>query len=190
MSESYQTLWEATIAAEEFIEAGFHGARRGADVPWARVTIRPVLIKDGRHLQFVYFDGRQEVARNYRAGEATGPLRELLALPFHSIQAETATETIRVQFSKKGKPIVHREKRTNGQPITLDLAHDRPKAGILPADAPPPFLRAIGVTTADGRIRANQERKFRQINEFLRLIHGSGEIDNVTSPPLCVDDLG
>ncbi len=190
MSESYQTLLAATIAAEEFIEAGFHGARRGADVPWARVTIRPVLIKDGRHLQFIYFDGRQEVARNHRAGEATGPLRELLALPFRSIQAETATETIRVQFSKKGKPIVHREKRTNGQPIALDLAHDRPKAGILPADAPPPFLRAIGVTTADGRIRANQERKFRQINEFLRLIDETGEIDKITSRPLRVVDLG
>ncbi len=46
------------------------------------------------------------------------------------------------------------------------------------------------MTTADGRIRANQQRKFRQINEFLRLIDETGEIDKVTSRPLRVVDLG
>ncbi len=190
MSEPYETLLEATVAADGFSEAVFQGARRGADVPWSRVTIRPVLIKGGRHLQFVYFDGRQEVARNYEGEAAMAPLRELLALPFRGIQAETTTETVRVQFSKKGKPIIHREKRANGAIIPLDLAHDRPKMGILPADEPPPFLRAIGVATADGRIRANQERKFRQINEFLRLIDETGEIDRITARPLRVVDLG
>lgn len=191
MSESYQTLLESIIITDDgLVEAGFLGARRGADIPWQRVTIRPVLLKDGRHLQFIYFDGRQEVAKNYSGAEAKAHLRELIALPFRSIQAETVAETVRVQFSRKGKPIIHRAGQSGATPIPLNLAHDRPKSGILPADDPPPFLRAIGVATADGRIRANQERKFRQINEFLRLIDETGEIERVKSRPLRVVDLG
>jgi SAM-dependent methyltransferase len=190
MAESYDSLLDALFTdGDGLVEAVFQGARRGAAVPWERVTVRPVELKGGRRLQFSYFDGRQDVAKNYSGEEAAAAARELLNLPFRSIRAETADETIRVQFSKKGKAIVHREKR-GGEAIPIDLAHDRPKAGILPADDPPAFLQTIGVATADGRIRANQERKFRQINEFLRLIDETGEIDRLDERPLRVVDLG
>jgi SAM-dependent methyltransferase len=44
--------------------------------------------------------------------------------------------------------------------------------------------------TADGRVRADQQRKFRQINEFLRIIDESGEITPPAGQPLRVADLG
>jgi len=190
MSDDYHdTLLTAILDEERFVEAVFQGARRGAAVavPWARVTIRPVPVKGQRRLQITTFDGTQERSRNISPDEARAQLGELLALPFNSIQVRTTVETIRVQFSKKGRPILHRERR-DGQPIPLDLAHDRAKPLIL--DETAPFLSAIGVMTADGRIRAGQQRKLRQINEFLRLIDETGEIDKIDAEPLRVVDLG
>ncbi len=190
MAESYaQLLREAILNEDSFVEATFQGTRPGEMIPWTRITIRPVLLKDGRHLQFSHFDGTQDTARNFRRAEALVRLDELSALPFKSIQVTSTGETIRVQFSKKGRPIIHREQR-KGQPIRLDLAHDRAKPGILRDDQPIPFLQAIGVMTAGGEVRANQRRKFQQINEFLRLIDETGEIDRLDSRPVRVVDLG
>ncbi len=190
MSDSFHdTLLTAILDEERFVEAVFQGAQRGASVPWARVTVRPVLAKGERRLQFTTFDGTQERSRNHAPDAARAQLDELLALPFNSIQAHTTAETIRVQFSKKGRPIVHHERRDD-RPIPLDLAHDRAKPLILNEDNAAPFLAAIGVMTADGRVRADQQRKFRQINEFLRLIDETGEIDRLGPEPLRVVDLG
>jgi len=63
------------------------------------------------------------------------------------------------------------------------MTHDRAKPSLLDEETVRPFLTAIGVMTADGRIRANQQRKFRQINEFLRLIDETGEIDALRLSP-------
>ena len=190
MSDTYHdSLLTAILDEERFVEAVFQGARRGGSVPWARVTVRPVLVKGERRLQFTTFDGTQERSHNHAPTEARGQLADLLTLPFNSIQTRTTAETIRVQFSKKGRAIVHRERR-DSQPIPLDLAHDRAKPLLLREDEAAPFLTAIGVMTADGRIRADQQRKFRQINEFLRLIDETGEIDRLGPEPLRVVDLG
>lgn len=156
MAESYtELLREAILNEDSFVEAVFQVTRPGEAIPWTRITIRPVSLKDGRHLQFSHFDGTQDTARNFSGAEALVRLDELSALPLKSIQVTSTGETIRVQFSKKGRPIVHREQR-KGQPIRLDLAHDRAKPGILRDDQPIPFLQAIGVMTSGGEVRANQ----------------------------------
>lgn len=185
---SVQILQDAILHDPHLVEAFFQGSRHGLDIPWQRVTIRPVLIKGTRHLQFVLFDGRQDVAQNYRGQEAATQLSQLMALPFKSIQAKTTERTVRIQYSKKGRPIIHQERHP--ETIPLDMAHDRPKPGILPDEEPPSFLSEIGVATAGGRIRADQQRKFRQINEFLRLIEETGELERIDSHPIHVVDLG
>lgn len=187
-AEAYeQALRQMILGDGGFVEAVFQGARRGANVPWTRVTVRPVLVKDERQWQFAYFDATQDVTKNYRAAEAAARLDELLALPFRSIQAAGTGETVRVQFSKKGRPIVHREELA--ELIPLDLSHDRAKPAILADERSFPFLRAIGVMTGD-RVRADQQRKYRQINEFLRLIDETGEIERLNERPARAVDLG
>lgn len=190
MADSYaQTLRDAILNEESFVEAVFQGAWPGKPIPWTRIAVRPVMLKNGRHLQFSYFDGTQDTTKNYSGREAIRRVDELLALPFRGIQATTTDGTTRVQFSKKGRPIVHRDRR-EGPSIPLDLAHDRIKPGILRDDRPIPFLQAIGVMTAEGNVRTDQRRKFRQINEFLRLIDETGEIERLGSRPVRVVDLG
>ena len=90
MSDTFHdSLRTAILDEKRFVEAVFQGARRGAAVPWARITIRPVEVKGSRRLQFTTFDGAQERSRNLTADEARGQLDELLALPFNSLLART-----------------------------------------------------------------------------------------------------
>lgn len=190
MQESAEKiLREAILNDDGFVEAVFQGSRLGGDYPWKRVAIRPVLLKEVRHLQFEYFDGTQTIAKNHRPEHAEAHLAELMTHPFKSIQATTQETNTRIQFSKKGRPIIHQD-RTLEKRIAIDLTHDRAKLGILSDENPAPFLKAIGIATADGRIRADQQRKFRQINEFLRLVDETGEIEALASAPVQVVDLG
>jgi SAM-dependent methyltransferase len=149
-----------------------------------------VLVRGERRTQFVFSDGVQDRTQNVDATEAARLVANLLTQPFGSVQVKTTTETLRVQFSKKGAPLLHRERRKADESIPLDLAHDRHKDRILTEGDPVPFLQAIGVTTADGRVRAAQQRKFRQINEFLRLLDEALSGARLPERPLRVVDLG
>lgn len=97
-----QALLRAAILDEaRFVEAVFQGARPGAAPPWVRVSVRPVLVKGARRLQFAYFDGTQDRRRNLDDSQAGAQVDELLALPFRSAVAHMTGETLRIQFSKK-----------------------------------------------------------------------------------------
>lgn len=176
------------ILASDFVSARFSGAQRGVALPWVQVTVRPVLLRDERRLQVITSDGRQDTTTNHTPGEAGAVIDELLTLAFKSIVVDLADRVVRVQFSKKGRPIVHQEERPSA--IPLSLTHDRPKDLLLVEDRPTPFLRELGIMTADGHVRADQRRKFRQINEFLRLLDESGAIVPPAGRPLHVVDLG
>lgn len=190
MSESYQELVRtAVLDADQFVEAAFRGAQRGAALPWREVTLRPVSIQGERHMQFSYFDARQHTAHNYRGDAAARALDELLAQPFRSIVVQTRRETLHVQFGKKGRPIVHRQPRA-GEERSPELQHDRPKARLLPIDRPDPFLQAIGVQTADGRVRAGMQSKLAQIEQFLRALEETGLPETWGDRPLHIADLG
>jgi hypothetical protein len=51
-------------------------------------------------------------------------------------------------------------------------------------------MQAIGISTADGRIKAEQRHKFKQINEFLRLVQESNALDDLRGRPVQMVDFG
>ena len=150
---------------------------RGQDEDeWQELNLRPVLLGGRRHWQFVYSYPRRDHSENLLEEAAGRRLREHLHLRLRSLVWEGEDERCVVQFSRKGRPQIRWERRAEPLPShSFSLAHDRTPAAPLPADAPDPFLRAIGVMTAAGRIRAHQRAKFNQINEFLQqLEHALG----------------
>ena len=51
MSDKFHdTLLTAILDEERFVEAVFQGPQRGAAVPWARVTIRPIQVLSLIHI--------------------------------------------------------------------------------------------------------------------------------------------
>jgi SAM-dependent methyltransferase len=172
-----------------FVRLTLKGQIRDTTLPWRQVIVRPVLIKNGRYLQFSYFDQKQDITRNYRGSEANQKIDEMLAMPFSSIVVQSTTGDLRVQFTNKGKAILHRDKAAtaNREP---QLAHDLRKQLLLPADKPDLFLQATGIMDEQGRIRPSMQGKFSQINEFLKLLEHTGELERFEETPVHILDCG
>jgi len=187
MEVDYKQLVRAKILAREsLIRAVFTGQQKGSDQSWVKVVVRPVEIKGQIHLQFSYFDEKKDITKNYLE-ESEAKVNGLLALPFRNIFIESAAGNLQVNVSKKGKALVNETKPSKE---TTDLAHDRQKNKILTAENAAPFLKAIGIMTEDGRIRADMQRKFKQINEFLRLVDETGSLPAQSGQPIHVVDFG
>ncbi len=166
-----------------FLQATF--TKQQGSAPYNKVIIRPIVIKAEYLLQFEFHSINKVIHKNYRLTEIDDRLDELLALAFRNIHIKTRTTEVRVQITKKGKALIS-EHRSLGQP-ELNLAHDRHKPRLIAANEHPDYLKAIGLMTSDGTIVASMQGKFKQINEFLKNIDRSGELDNLSKPIHIVD---
>jgi SAM-dependent methyltransferase len=172
-----------------FVRLTMKGQSRDANMPWRQVIVRPVLIKNERYLQFSYFSQKQDITKNYCGFEANQKLDEILALPFNSLVVQSTMEDLRVQITSKGRASLHRDKVTlaGGEP---QLAHDLSKKLLIPGDKPDSFLQATGIMDDQGRVRPSMQGKFSQINEFLKLLEHTGELERFEKTPVHILDCG
>ncbi len=118
----------------------------------------------------------------------------MLGLPFANWRVETTDSVLQVRVTKKRRVLVHVQ--VLDQPRLVDHSHDRQKPRLLPPDHP--VLRAVGITDQEGRVKPSRQAKYRQVDEFLRLLApaidgalASGRIPRPTvDRPLRIVDLG
>ncbi|MCC7117610.1 MAG: SAM-dependent methyltransferase [Anaerolineales bacterium] len=189
MEREYKHLVREKILGDGFIRATFSGGQKGTSLEWNKVIVRPVEVKGEIHLQFSYFDEKKDITKNHPLNEAAPVVDELLALPFRNIFVESKTGGVQVNISKKGKAVVSEIKPTKTS-TSPNLAHDRQKNKLLSAENAEPFLKAVGIMTADGKIKADMQRKFKQINEFLRLVDETDSFSLLADSPIHVVDFG
>ncbi len=166
----YKPAVKAKVLDERtFLKLTLSKKLRDDGTPWMRITVRPVAVKDERGMQFSYFDGTRDVTRNFFGDDIEKRLDEVLAMPFGQIHAQSTEGDVQVLVSRKGN--VHMSKvRASIRVQEPDLSHDHAKQYLLPADGADPLLRALGILTRQGKVRSDMSGKFRQINEFLRII--------------------
>ena len=190
MSEDYKDkVRERILNRDTFVKAVFTGHQKGADIDWVKILIRPVEIKGEYHLQFSFFDEKKDVSKNYAGEETPIRLDDVLMLPFRNILVESTSGTLQVNISKKGKALVS-EHKAKDDVSAPDLTHNRSKTRSLTAENAKPFLEAVGILTRDGRIKADMQRKYIQINEFLRLVEETNAFEGFDEKPLHVVDFG
>jgi len=151
------------------------------------VFIRPVRLKDSSVLSFVYRHPTRDVTKNFSNDEAIDLLRDLLGQQFLNGFLSTTTGTAQLTF-RKGRPT----RMLLGKPEVdevPDLAHDRAKPRPVPGHSV--WLKELGVTTADGAVKAGMEAKFRQINRFVEVLQPllvAAQLD--PAAPLHLVDMG
>jgi hypothetical protein len=171
-----------------FVRAVFSGCRRGHTIPWQRVIVRPVDIKGRRHVQFTYYDAARSIDRNKAGAAVRAELAAILALPFRSLFVESVDRELQVTFSKRGEVAVRSIKKA--APVARPLAHDRQKQQPLPPGRPDDYLVAVGIMAADGRVKSEKYDKFRQINEFVKLLTQLTSTSDETPLPRHIVDFG
>jgi SAM-dependent methyltransferase len=153
------------------------------------VVVRPVLLRSKKHLQVSYFDAERDITKNYAGDDIPLILDELLTLPFGHFTLHTTEGETEVRISKKGKIFIQ-EKRAKQPRLLPSLEHDRRKDVLLSPDNAGDFLTAVGIATRDGKIKSNMRKKYRQINEFLRLIVETSAFDHFRQSPVNIVDCG
>lgn len=187
MPTDYRALLHHALAEDSFIQMTLSGKISPA-LAWRRVILRPVMLKGRRHIQISHFDAKQDVTKNFLPEAVPARLDELLTLPFHTISLQTSTEDVTVQIAPSGK--VSMKSTPAAAPRQAELRHDAAKDVPLPPDQPDPFLQAIGIMTADGRVKAAMQDKFTQINEFLKLLDHTGALGSFDHTPVQILDCG
>ena len=166
------------------------GRRRNMQTDCERIDIRPVSIKEKLHFQVSTSDGRAVTTKNYAPTDL--PISDFIRSGYANILIECVEESFTLRITKKDEPLIS---ITSGAG-TVDLAHDKKKERLL--DAGDPFLREVGISDASGQIKPSKSDKYRQVEEFLRLLTPTltsaieaGQIKKPTSAdPLTIVDLG
>ena len=143
---------------DRLVRAVAAGRRRSATPPWRRVELRPIDLKDGRHLQVVTYDDRRATTANPAYGvQAEVEVDALLAEPFGNWHVQTTTETLQLRVTKKGQAQLHRTAES-GEQVT---GHDRAARHLI--DPGDPLFRVLGAGAA----------KRRQVDAFLRVLQAA-----------------
>ena len=180
---------ERILAVGSLVRATFSGRQSGAVFEWTKVVVRPVRIQGALHWQVSHFDAEKDVTKNYHAEAATAKVDELLSLPFKNIHVETTIGSLEVRITKKGKAFLRAAPLAEPH-AAVDLTHDREKKKVLSQSDSAPFLEAVGILTKSGKIKADRQGKFRQINEFLRLVEETGAFAEGTEECVRIVDCG
>ena len=177
------------LDADRLVRAVAAGRRKRGRPTYRRAELRWVDLRQGRLLQVVTYDDRQAFTSNVGGAEAATAVAQLLDEPFGNWHVETVDGTVQVRVTKKGDAQVHRSP-AGSDSAEPDRVHDRAKPRLLhPAD---PFLRAVGISDGQGRIRPGRQDKYRQVEAFLRALEPVLEHARTVAGdgPLRVVDLG
>ena len=178
------------LNTQSFVRAVLSGRRRNMVVDFERIDIRPVEIKGVLNLQLMQNDGRATTTKNLPPSAVE--IEQLLNSGYANIMVESTEDAYSIRITKSGDAQVHIEKRKSEQ----NLSHDKKKDRLL--DSNDPFLREVGIADAKGVIKPSRQDKYKQVEEFLRLLSPAlnsaieaGQIHKPTvQNPLRITDLG
>jgi SAM-dependent methyltransferase len=163
----FEALGES-VASGSFVRLTL-AKRRGVDSDLKNLYVRPVALKAGARLSFLYRHKTRDVVKNYAAAEGLRLIRGLLGGEFRSGHLFTAAQDLQLEFNRKG------ESRLVARPPTFTEArpaeHDRRKRRPVQTEGNV-YLQALGVTDARGAVRPAMGDKLRQINRFVEIVAG------------------
>jgi SAM-dependent methyltransferase len=173
---------EEHIKAPNFVRAVLSGRRRNLTPTAERIDIKPVLIKGEEKLQIQSTDGRQVTTKNLSANELD--FSELLGQGFANLLAESTSESYSVRISKKDEALV----AIGRVKLVRDLTHDRQKQRLLPEDNR--IFALLGMHDGYKRIKPSKMDKYRQVEEFLRLLKPTLDNEVGAQSEISIVDLG
>jgi SAM-dependent methyltransferase len=169
------------IKSENFVRAVLSGRRRNMQTEYERIDIKPVLIKEELKWQIISSDGKKDITKNV---EIDFNFTQLFSSGYANLVVDTQTESYQVRISKKDEALVSVSKVN----LSRDLSHDRQKQRML-AESNQVF-KALDMSDLLGRIKPSKMDKYKQVDEFLRLISQTLDAELLKQDEISVVDLG
>ncbi|MFA6545205.1 MAG: SAM-dependent methyltransferase [Limisphaerales bacterium] len=161
---------------------------RDAAANLKNVFLRPVQLKSGFRIAFTYRHATKDIFKNLLPEAALTEVANLLSESFLCANLFTVDRTAELNIRADDSARITVRKPAHAEAPSLE--HDRAKArSILPTER---WLRELGVTQADGRVREAMTDKFRQINQFVEVLRPllAEAFAHGVAAPLAGEDLG
>lgn len=165
----------------QFVRAVLSGRRRNMQPEFERVDIKPVLIKDQMKFQIISSDGKKDITKNV---DQDFDFKSLFLSGYANLLSDTTTESYSVRITKKDEALLGISKVK----LTRDLAHDRQKQRMLPESNQ--VFKALEMSDMLGRIKPSKMDKYKQTDEFLRLLSNLLDEDSAKKREIHIVDLG
>jgi SAM-dependent methyltransferase len=164
------------------------GKYRGPDTTLKNLFIRPVTLKAGQQLSFIYRHATRDIAKNLPPTEAIALIESLIGTDFLDAHLFTPVQTAQLEISADGTARIS-IKTAASAPAAAPSAHDREREYLIAPNAP--WLHALGITNERAQPREGMAAKFRQINKFIELLsHLVTEAALPVDRPFHVVDMG
>ena len=139
------------------------GLKLNSEDDLKEIIIRPVLIKQLIHFQFVYRYRTKDLTKNLKLEDALIQIAQRLRNDFDYLSLVTQEKIY--QLDQKKDRITTSKNHINKN---LNLNHNRQKQALIPIDTP--VLSALGITSNSGHLLKGKEAKYRQINRFIEIL--------------------
>lgn len=169
--DELRTLLGAYIQNNEMILSATASNPRNREKV-SKIRLRPIHIKNTLYYQAERFVGTKVFHQNIEPLQIPDFFTEAMEADFRQLELETTRHKVIALVSKKGKISIKESviNRAGDSTVLSNFAHNREKNYILPQEEPVPFLVALGVQTAEGRVVRAKYDKFRQINRYLEFV--------------------
>ena len=143
------------------------GGPCGADKTLRSVFVRPVLLRVGPCLSFLFRHLTRDITQNLPAEEAVRRVELLLEASFRHAHLFTTTQSAQLELRQGHAPRLRLGPSRHAAPA--QTGHDHAKARAIQPQSSP-WLQALGVTTPQGAVCDSMAAKYRQINKFAEIL--------------------
>jgi hypothetical protein len=162
--ENFLDELRKSLSSESFIKLTLSNYK-GAEQHLQKIAGRVIETKRGRKLALQSHYATRQTVKNYSFDEAGGVVRDLLGSGFRNGHLFTTTGDHQLTIGKRSSRLISGRAASKDKPST---SHDRKKTTLVDSNAF--YLKALGIATDSGEIRAQQRDKWRQINKYVEVL--------------------
>jgi hypothetical protein len=153
-----------SISDGTFVKITF-GKYRGDDKEFQNIYVTKIEIKEGERLSFKFRYKTKDIVKNYEYGTGIKLVEEILGKDFFSGTLFTAKNDFTLDYSKKRIPKLYIKKATTTSQVSPE--HNKVKSRFVDQSAK--YFQLLGITTSDGKVKADKYDKFRQVDKFIEI---------------------
>lgn len=143
------------------------GNYKGSEQHLQKILARLIETKKGPRLFVQFRFDQRDVVKNFDFDEGVSVLWQYLLSGFRNGHLFTTAFDLQLDIGKKNSRLNRGKATFAAKPSTV---HDREKT--YQVDPSAFYLKALGITTDDGHVRADQRNKWKQINKFVEVLDG------------------
>lgn len=140
--------------------------RKNQNLEFSQIIIKPIILKKGPQLSFVYRHDTKDITKNYNHTKSILTIKEHIKNDFSQAIVFTTQNDIHFSIFPNGKVKIKNSPATLTQVQSLN--HDNQKFRLIRQDSQ--YLKNLSVTSSNGLVKAKMNGKFRQINKFIEVI--------------------